>query len=142
MKTSDQNSNLPTDDDKLHIANTFLTALKNNDWDTMRSILAQDASWTLPGTSILSGVAAGADAIIRRAQGLKSFGVKFELKHVLYGLHGVALSLHNTASRGSLILDEQVAIVCQISDSKIIAMATYLSDVTGIEQFFVPGIID
>jgi ketosteroid isomerase-like protein len=142
MKTSNQNSNLPTDEDKLHIANTFLTALKNNEWDTMRSIIAPDAAWTLPGTSVLSGVADGADAIISRAQGLKRFGVKFQLNHILYGLNGVTLSLHNTANRDDLVLNEQVAIVCQINDGKIISMATYLSDVAGINGFFVPGIID
>ncbi|KAA2240052.1 nuclear transport factor 2 family protein [Chitinophaga agrisoli] len=142
MNTSNQNTILPTDEEKLHIANTFLTSLKNDEWDTMRSIIAPDAIWTLPGTSILSGPANGADAIIRRAQGLKRFGVKFQLMHILYGLHGVTLSLHNTSSRDNLILDEQVAIVCQINDGKITSMATYLSDVAGINQFFVPGIID
>lgn len=140
MKTSNQNSNLPTDEEKLYIATTFLTALKNNEWDTMLSILAPHATWTLPGTSVLSGLADGADAIIRRAQGLKHFGVKFQLKDILYGLHGVTLSLHNTASRNNLILDEQVAIVCQIDEGKIISMATYLSDVAGINAFFIDGI--
>jgi ketosteroid isomerase-like protein len=139
MKTSDQN-NLPTDEEKLTIGNTFLDALKNNKWDTMRSIIAEDAVWTLPGTSLLSGRATGVDAIIRRAQGLKYFGVKFQLKHLLYGLHGVTLSLHNTASRENLELDEQVAIVCEIADGKITAMATYLSDVAGINAFFIAGI--
>jgi len=140
MKTSNQNNNLPTDEEKFTIGNTFLDALKNNKWDVMRSIIAEDAVWTLPGISLLSGRAAGADAIIARAQGLKHFGVKFQLKHLLYGLHGVTLSLHNTASRENLELDEQVAIVCEIADGKISSMATYLSDVAGINAFFIAGI--
>jgi len=140
MKTSDQNNNLPTDEEKFTIGNTFLDALKNNKWDVMRSIIADDAVWTLPGTSLLSGRAAGVDAIIARAQGLKHFGVKFQLKHLLFGLHGVTLSLHNTASRENLELDEQVAIVCEIADGKISSMATYLSDVAGINAFFIAGI--
>ncbi len=108
----------------------------------MRSLLVPEATWTLPGSSLLSGPARGADAIIDRAQALKKFGVRFQLKHILYGLHGFTLSLHNTASRDDLILDEQVAIVCQVSKGKISDIATYLSDVAGIEQFFVAGIID
>lgn len=140
MKTSNQNSSLPTDEDKLYLATTFLTALKNNEWDAMRAIIAPDAIWTLPGTSILSGVADGAEAIIRRAQGLKHFGVKFQLKDILYGLHGVTLSLHNTANRNNLKLDEQVAIVCEINEGKISSMTTYLSDVAGINAFFIDGI--
>jgi len=140
MKTNNQNNNLPTDDEKLALANTFVTSLKSNDWDTMRSILADDASWTLPGTSLLSGLANGAEAIIKRAQGLKHFGVNFDLKYILIGLHGFTLSLHNTASRGDLILDEQVAIVFEVADEKITGMATYLSDVPGINAFFIAGI--
>jgi len=135
-----KNSDLPSDDDKLQLANTFITSLKNNDWETMHSILAADASWTLPGTSLLSGPANGAGAIIKRAQGLKHFGVNFDLKHILIGLNGFTLSLHNTASRGDLILDEQVAIVFEVSDGKIAGMATYLSDVAGINAFFIAGI--
>ncbi len=142
MNTSDQHGKFPTDDDKLYIGNTFLSALKNDQWDVMRSIIAPDAVWTLPGTSVLSGPANGVDAIINRAKGLKHFGVKFQLKHMLYGLQGVTLSLHNTAIRDNLLLDEQVAIVCQINDGRITSMTTYLSDVAGINRFFVPGIID
>ena len=133
-------NNLPTEAEKLHIANTFLASLKNNDWETMRTIIAQDAIWTLPGTSLLSGEAIGADAIINRARGLKHFGVKFQLHHILYGLHGVTLSLHNTSIRGDLILDEQVAIVCEIREGEIVGMTTYLSDVAGINAFFIEGI--
>ncbi|MEN0053832.1 MAG: nuclear transport factor 2 family protein [Mucilaginibacter sp.] len=142
MNSSNQSNSFPTEEVKLNIANTFLTALKSNDWDTIRSIIAPEATWTLPGTSTLSGLADGVDAIIRRAQGLKAFGVMFQLKHILYGRSGVTLSLHNTSSRGELILDEQVAIVCEINDGKIISMVTYLSDVEGINNFFIPGIID
>ncbi|NHA04232.1 nuclear transport factor 2 family protein [Mucilaginibacter sp. HC2] len=140
MKTDNQNNTQPTDDEKLAIANKFITSLKSNDWDTMRSILAADASWTLPGTSLLSGLANGAEAIIKRAQGLKHFGVNFDLKYILIGLNGFTLSLHNTASRGNLLLDEQVAIVFEVNGGKIISMATYLSDVPGINAFFIAGI--
>jgi len=129
-----------TDDEKLALANTFITALKNNDWDSMRGILKPDATWTLPGTSLLSGLANGAEAIIKRAQGLKHFGVNFDLKYILIGLNGYTLSLHNTSRRGDLILDEQVAIVFEVQDGKVASMATYLSDVAGINAFFVEGV--
>ncbi|MGN8069463.1 nuclear transport factor 2 family protein [Mucilaginibacter sp. SG564] len=140
MKTSESNNIQPTDAEKLSIAQTFINALKSNDWETMHSILADDAGWTLPGTSLLSGPANGAEAIIKRAQGLKYFGVKFDLKHILIGLNGFTLSLHNTASRGDLLLDEQVAIVFEVAGGKITSMATYLSDVAGINAFFIEGI--
>jgi ketosteroid isomerase-like protein len=140
MKTNNTNNTPPSDDEKLAIANVFITSLKSNDWDAMRSILAADASWTLPGTSLLSGPANGAEAIIKRVQDLKYFGVNFDLKHILIGLNGFTLSLHNTASRGDLILDEQVAIVFEVAGGRITDMATYLSDVAGINAFFIAGI--
>lgn len=131
-----------TDGEKASIANSFVAALRNNDWENMHSILVPDATWTLPGTSLLSGPANGADAIVERVKNLKKFGVNFDLKYILTGLNGFTLSLHNTSQRGELILDEQVAIVFEISEGKISKMATYLSDVEGINRFFVPGIID
>ncbi|WP_293304552.1 nuclear transport factor 2 family protein [Pedobacter sp. UBA5917] len=131
-----------TDEEKATIANSFVAALRNNDWENMLNILVPDATWTLPGTSLLSGPANGADAIVKRVQNLKKFGVNFDLKYILIGLNGFTLSLHNTSRREELILDEQVAIVFEISERKISKMATYLSDVEGINRFFVPGIID
>lgn len=126
-----------TEEIKEQLANKFLTGLKNRDWQLMRSALADDVTWTLPGTSLLSGPAIGADAVIKRAGQLRDFGVMVQLNHILYGLDSVALSLHNTASRGDLILDEQVAIVCDINEGKISRIVTHLSDVEGINKFFV-----
>lgn len=123
------------------IANIFLTAMKANDWDMMRSILTTDMQWTLPGQSLLSGPADGVDAVVNRAQSLKKFGVMFQLLHILYGWDSVALSLHNTANRDGLILDEYVTIAFKLDGSKVTGMTTHLSDVPGIEAFFVPGII-
>ncbi|MBB6270005.1 hypothetical protein HDF26_000432 [Pedobacter cryoconitis] len=142
MKTSNENNILLSDEQKLAIANTFVAALKNNDWENMYSVLSPDATWTLPGISLLSGLASGAEAIVKRVQNLKQFGVNFNLKHILIGLNGFTLALHNTAQREELILDEEVAIVFEVMNEKIVSMATYLSDVAGINRFFIPGIID
>ena len=70
---------------KSAIANTFVKAMKGNDWDLMRSLMNEDISWTLPGESLLSGPANGIDAVIHRAQSLKAFGVMFNLLHVCTG---------------------------------------------------------
>jgi len=130
-----------TEEVKGQLANKFLTGLKNRDWELMRPALANDVTWTLPGTSLLSGPAVGAGAVIKRAGQLRDFGVMVQLNHILYGLDSVALLLHNTASRGDLILDEQVAIVCDITDNKISRITTHLSDVEGINKFFIEGVI-
>ena len=107
----------------------------------MRSVLDDNVTWTLPGSSILSGEAAGAEAVIQRAGQLRDFGVRVELNRLLIGLHGVTLSLHNTASRGELLLDQQVAIVCKLKGGKISGITTHLYNVERINAFFIEGII-
>src|SRR5208283_4923084 len=94
---------------KTEIASQFLTGLRTRDWDLLKSIMADDVTWNLPGSSLISGEAQGVDAVIQRAQLIVSYGLTFTLKHILIGRHGVALSLNNTARRGDLVLDEHLA---------------------------------
>jgi hypothetical protein len=119
------------------IAHTFLTGLKDRDWDTMRTVMADDITWNLPGSSRISGQAVGVDAVLQRAQTIVGYGLDFALKHVLYGVDGVTLSLNNTAKRGALVLDEHLATVCTIRHGKIARIDTYLSDVDMANAFFV-----
>ncbi len=77
-----------------------------------------------------------AEAVIRRAQLIAASGASLELNHVLYGQYGVALSIHNQARRGELVLDEHLATVCSLRDGKIAAIDTYLSDVEMVNAFF------
>ena len=128
---------LLTDSEKKQLAETFLHALGTKNWDLLHSIITEDISWTLPGASVISGEVSGADAIITRAQQIVSYGVSLELKHILYGQYNVALSVHNQASRGELILDEHLATVCIIRDGKISKIETYLSDIDGLNSFFI-----
>jgi ketosteroid isomerase-like protein len=126
-----------TEAEKNEIAQQFLTGLQNRDWDLLRSIMTDDIVWSLPGTSLISGEARGADAVTKRSQLIVSYGLTFTLKHILFGRHGVALSLNNTAKRGDVILDEHLATVFALRDGKIAAINTYLSDVEMVNRFFV-----
>lgn len=128
---------LLTDLEKKKLAETFLHAIGTQNWDLLQSIITEDISWTLPGTSLISGEVTGANAIITRAQQIVSSGASLELKHILYGQYNVALSVHNQASRGELILDEHLATVCTICNGKISKIETYLSDIDGVNAFFV-----
>jgi len=119
------------------IAQTFLTGLRDRDWDGLGAIMTEDIVWTLPGTSLISGRAVGVEAVLDRARTIVGFGLTFGLKHVLTGLEGVALSLNNTARRGDLVLDEHLATVFTFRDGKVAGLATYLSDVAMVNAFFV-----
>jgi DNA-binding beta-propeller fold protein YncE len=78
---------------KLELVNTFLTSLRARNWDLMATIFTDDCTWSLPGTSYISGDVIGAAAVIDKAQRIVSFNLNFQLNHVLYGSAGVALSL-------------------------------------------------
>ncbi|WP_030840055.1 nuclear transport factor 2 family protein [Streptomyces hygroscopicus] len=116
---------------KFHV---FLAA---GDWDGIRTLLADDATWTLPGDNTISGTAEGADAVVERAKKIASYGLNFELLHILVSRENMALSLHNTARRGEVRLDEYLSTVCRLRDGKIASIETYLSDVPGMNAFFV-----
>jgi uncharacterized protein len=121
---------------KQEIGEKFLIALRTHDWDLMRTIMAPDVVWSLPGSSRISGEAHGVDVVIARCQLITSYGLNFCLKHALYGQFGFALSLHNTAKRGDLVLDEHLATVCSLREDKIRRIDTYLSDVPMANAFF------
>jgi uncharacterized protein len=130
-------ASMTTEIEKNAIAQQFLTALRNRDWESMRSIMTHDIVWSLPGASLISGEAEGVDAVIKRSQLIVSYGLNFGFKHVLFGQYGVALSLHNTAQRGDVSLNEHLATVCALRSGKICRIDTYLSDVDMVNAFFV-----
>ncbi|MFH9355317.1 nuclear transport factor 2 family protein [Kitasatospora sp. NPDC017646] len=115
----------------------FHAALITGDWPAIRSMLHDDATWTLPGDNTVSGTVLGADAVIERARKIASYGVSFELLHVLVSRENMALSLHNTAQRPDAVLDEHLTTVCRLRDGRITDIETYLSDVPGMNAFFV-----
>ncbi|MGI5340721.1 nuclear transport factor 2 family protein [Streptomyces sp. CA-181903] len=115
----------------------FHAFLGAGDWDGIRTLLTDDATWTLPGDNAISGTAEGADAVVERAAKIASYGVDFKLLHILVSRENMALSLHNTARRGDVRLDEHLSTVCRLRDGKIAGIETYLSDVDGMNAFFV-----
>ncbi len=77
----------------------FHACLTAGDWEGIRGLLTDDATWTLPGDNTISGTAVGAEAVVERAKKIASYGLDFELLHILVSRENMALSLHNTARR-------------------------------------------
>jgi len=128
---------MATKTEKSSIAENFIKVLRDQNWKLLRTLFTEDAVWSLPGSSLISGEAHGADAVVTRAQLITSYNLTFTLKHVLIGQYGVALSLNNTAERQGKILDEHLATVLSLRDEKIARIDTYLSDVDMANAFFV-----
>lgn len=116
----------------------FYTAVSTADWSLLPGVLHPDATWTFPGDNLLSGTARGIDEIVRKAQLVGSYGVSIELEYVMLGELSFILKLHNTARRGALILDEHLGTVCTVRDGLIDTADTHLSDIAGMNAFFVP----
>jgi ketosteroid isomerase-like protein len=125
-----------TDQDKKQLATSFIAALRAADADGFRAIMTDDVVWTLPGTSLVSGIAKGVDGILKRARTIVDYGLNVEIQHVVSGYEGVALLLHNTGKRNGRILDEYLTTVCSLRDGKIARLDTYISDVPMVNAYF------
>ncbi|AHH98436.1 nuclear transport factor 2 family protein [Kutzneria viridogrisea] len=126
---------MPTADATL--AHRFLHAFTTDDAAALRELFTEDAWWSMPGEGTISDRIEGADAVVARAMAIRGNGVRTELLHVLVGQDGVALSLHNTATKpDGRVLDEHLATVLTVRGDKIAGIDTYLSDVPGMSAFF------
>lgn len=126
-----------TDQEKMKIAENFLRGLRDRDAALLRSIMAEDVTWSLPGESLMSGEAHGVDAILKRAATLASLNVKIELEYVVYGLRDVAVQLHNTGRSDGKVLDEHLTTVIHLDAGKIRRLDTFISDVAMLNAYFV-----
>ncbi len=126
-----------TNTEKRAVAEELLAGLRTRDWNRLRDVMTDDITWSMPGSSLISGEAQGVEAVLALSRQIVGYGLDFALNHILIGRHHVALSLHNTATRGDLKLDEYLATVCFLRNGKICAIHTFLSDIDGMNAFFV-----
>jgi uncharacterized protein len=125
-----------TDQEKMKLATSFIAALRAQDADGFRAIMTDDVAWSLPGSSLVSGLVKGVQGILERARTIVEYGVSLEIQHVVLGYEGVALLLHNTGSRNGRVLDEYLTTVCTLRDDKIVRLDTYISDVPMVDAYF------
>jgi ketosteroid isomerase-like protein len=119
------------------IAEDFLEAYKNHDFESVKNLMHNDVQWTLPGEGAISGTAVGVEAVIERVKAIINSGVRTTLHYVLIGQCGVMLSLHNNATANDgRVLDEELATVLTVENGLIKKIDTYLSDVPMMERYF------
>jgi uncharacterized protein len=124
-----------TEEKKKEIALKFIRSLQERDLEKLRSVLTDDAVWSLPGASHVSGEAIGAHAIAEKGQYLGEHGVNFKLLHVIYGFEGMGIMLHNTAKCGDKVLDEYLSSIFRLRGDKICRIDTYITDVPMLNAF-------
>ena len=126
-----------SDEERKGLATSFIEGLRKQDVEILRSITAPGVIWTLPGSSVVSGIAKGVDGILKRAQAIVERNVTLEIMHVVLGYNGVALLLHNTGEWKGRVLDEYLTTVCTLRDGKIARLDTYISDIPMVNAYFV-----
>jgi ketosteroid isomerase-like protein len=124
-----------TDARKKEIALTFIHSLQQRDPILLKTVLTDDAVWSLPGNNHISGEAVGADAIVARGQLLGEHGVNFELLHVIYGYEGMGIMLHNTGKCRGKVLDEFLSSIFRLNGEKISRIDTYITDVPMLNEY-------
>ena len=125
-----------TEQERKKLATSFIAALRAQDVDGFNAIMTHDVVWSLPGSSLVSGLANGVEGILKRARTLVKYGVSLEIQHVVVGYEGVALLLHNTGSQNGRLLDEHLTTVCTLRDGKISRLDTYISDIPMVDAYF------
>lgn len=85
----------------------------------------------------MSGEAHGIEAVLKRAEILRGYGVKVEIEYVVYGLKDVGVHLHNTGKHGDRVLDEHLTNVYVLRGDRICRIDTFVSDVDMLNAFFV-----
>ena len=127
---------MTTDSEKIEIAKKFLTGLRTANRSLHESIMAENVVWSMPGDSLISGDARGIEAVHQRALAIVGRGMRFELKHILIGRHGVAAYLHNTAEHDGKMFDMYLTTVMTIREQTITALDTFMADIAMLNAFF------
>lgn len=118
------------------LATSFIEALGKRDAELLRSITTEDVTWSLPGSSVVAGVARGVGGIMDRAKRFAEKSLSIQIEHVVVGHRGVALLLHNTGQSGSARLDEHLTTVIQLEGERIHRLDTYITDVPMLDRYF------
>jgi ketosteroid isomerase-like protein len=115
-------------------------AFSRGDMDTLRQLIAGDATHHVPGDHTLSGDYKGQDAIIDMYQRVfeeTSGSFTPELRHILVDGRGHAVSLHRmTAERNGKRLDENGGIIFRIIGEKITDLDECIEDIDRANDFW------
>jgi uncharacterized protein len=123
-------------DDNAAIVLRALGAFRAQDYETLRSLLAPDVVWTIPGISRISGDRQGTEAVAAQLQTIAKAGVNVEVLDVLAGAQHVATLQRNTARDGDRALDILVVNLFEVRDGEVASMRTFPSDLRALEAFW------
>lgn len=124
------------DQERQAIVGAFAAAFLHDDHEGIAANTAPDVTWTIPGSSKVSGLMHGRAEIIGLADTLDAYEVRVTLQAITFGLDTVAVELHDTGDHNAKTLDQNVVNVLTIRDGKIASVAEHLADVVSFDAYF------
>jgi len=121
---------------KTELVQQALAAVRTGDLDRARELVDDGFVWHIPGTSAISGDAAGVEQWAAKLGQLLGAGLQPQLLEMLEGDSFVAVIQRNTASANGAALDVQVVNLFTVSGDKVARLDTFFGDQVAAEEFW------
>ena len=120
------------------VAIRFATALNTRDEQGLQDICTADVSWTIPGTSAVSGRHEGIAGLVDVEAALHPYEVRPQLEALLHGPDSVVALVHDTGDHRGRRLDIRVALHIQLRQGRVAALVSHMSDVQAFDDYLAP----
>jgi len=125
-----------TDQQRQQIVSRFATAIVHDDHRGIIANTTAGVTWTIPGTSAVSGRSVGQNAVLKLADTFAKFDLTISPRAFAFGVDTVAVELHDTGSHNGKALDQDVVNVLTIRDGKVSSLSGNLADVQAFDAYF------
>ena len=125
-----------TDQQRQDIVSHFASAIVHDDHPGIAASTTPDITWTIPGTSSISGQTSGQTAVMNLADILSRHELHITVRGYTFGRDTVAVELHDTGNHDGVTLDQDVVNVLTIRDGKIASVTANFADVASFDAYF------
>ncbi|NMO51546.1 SnoaL-like domain-containing protein [Actinoplanes sp. TBRC 11911] len=121
--------------ERLELGMRFGVALAEMNEEGLREVCTEDVTWSIPGSSRVSGTSFGVAGLLAVQRVLHDAGVTAEIQQVLYGRDSMVAMLHETGSKDGKTLDVIVASVVELRGRRIARITANVSDVEQLNRY-------
>lgn len=124
-----------TDQQRQAIVGQFATAFVHDDHSGIAANTTPDVTWTIPGSSKISGLTSGRDGVIALADTLAGYEIHIVVRAITFGTDTVAVALHDTGNHNGKTLNQDVVNVLTIRDGQVASVAGHFADVSSFDAY-------
>lgn len=125
-----------TDQIRQQVVGHFAAAFVHDDPVGIAAASTPDITWTIPGSSRVSGQRTGRDAVAALANDFATYDVHITVGAYTFGRDTVAVELHDTGSHDGQTLDQNVVNVLSIRNGEVANVEEHLADVSAFDAYF------